>query len=306
MFNNFSASLLALCVSGLSGLSMAQSASGTDIFIADLRQENGVFRLSNHRNITNRDGYDNQPYFLPDGERLFYTSAIPKGDESQTDVILYDVSKKHAVNISHSPESEYSPTMMPNGESYSMIRVAADGKQKLWSYSFDATEKIELLKDVEPVGYHAWVDEQKVVLFVLGEPHRFELANIVSGKSTSYDKDIGASLFKIPGTELMSYTRNKNQNDEQNPIWELSQFDPETKQSQGLTFLPKGAYYYAWSADAKALAAKDGKLLQWTYSNGKDKSDWVEFADVSEHCPKGASRMAVNPQNTLLAYVCGR
>lgn len=290
----------------LSSISKGQSASGTDIFLANLKQVNGVLHLSNHRNITNREGYDNQPYFLPDGDRLFYTSVINEGGNSQTDILLYSVKKGSVANISRSPESEYSPTPIGNGATYSIIRVAADGKQKLWSYSVNGEQKRELLKDVEPVGYHAWVDKENVVLFVLGDPHRFELANIVSGNSQVFDKDIGASLFTIPSSNLMSYSRNINQESEQAPLWQLTQFDPLTKQSKGLINLPEGAYYYAWSADGKALAAQKTKLMQWTYRPDGTEVNWLEFADVSEHCPKGVTRMAVNQQNSLLAYVCDR
>lgn len=305
IFKTVSISIIVACLC-YSALVTAQS-SGTDIFIADVLTKNGTYLLSNHRNITDRDGYDNQPFFMNSGEQLFYTSALTANESTQTDVILFNLRTNQGTNISQSEASEYSPTLMSDQMHYSMIRVAEDGKQKLWSYPLKEGKKRELLKDVEPVGYHAWINETEVMLFVLGEPHRLEIANTVSGKSVAFDKDIGASLFKIPNTQVMSYTRNVAQDKAAEPIWQLTEIDPVTKNRTPLTQLPSGAYYYAWSPDKSALAAQGSKLMRWHYSD-KDSAPqaWVEFADVSPHCPKGVSRLAMNPQQTKLAYVCDR
>ena len=49
--------------------------------------------------------------------------------------------------------------------------MEADGTQRLWSVIPNGP-KIELavvLTDVKPVGYHAWIDDRTVALYVLGE-----------------------------------------------------------------------------------------------------------------------------------------
>lgn len=287
--------------------SVAQSAAGTDIFVADMAKKKDKWVLSNHRNITDREGYDNQPYFLKDGNRLLYTSAQTEGKTSQTDAFLYDINAAARTNLSRSSASEYSPTPWKNETAYSMIRVGDDGKQKLWAYSFDGQQQLELLKDVEPVGYHAWVNDSEVMMFVLGEPHRLEFADIKTGKSVAYDQDIGASLFKIPGTNLMSYSRNLKQGEDAPPLWQLTQIDPASKRKQGLIQLPEGAYYYAWTPDQHVIAAKGSTLQYWRYSTSSSQSSvWTDFANVSAQCPKGVTRLAVNPQQSRIAYVCDR
>jgi len=50
------------------------SQPATDIYLADLKIEDGHIEVGSPLNITNRDGYDNQPMFLPDGKSLLYTS----------------------------------------------------------------------------------------------------------------------------------------------------------------------------------------------------------------------------------------
>jgi len=40
------------------------SQPNTEVFLFDLNTENGVFELSNMKNISDNEGYDNQPSFL--------------------------------------------------------------------------------------------------------------------------------------------------------------------------------------------------------------------------------------------------
>ncbi|MGH9858097.1 MAG: TolB family protein, partial [Acidobacteriota bacterium] len=94
----------------------------TDIFLFPL--ENGKIVSSGVRNITKRKGYDNQPHFLPDSKKLFYTS-IREGNQS--DIFLYDLGNAAAKKITTTDESEYSPTLTPDGQFFSTIRVEKDG-----------------------------------------------------------------------------------------------------------------------------------------------------------------------------------
>lgn len=50
----------------------AQAAS--DIFLVSLHQAGGRLTADSVRRLTNRDGYDNQPSFTPDGRSILYTS----------------------------------------------------------------------------------------------------------------------------------------------------------------------------------------------------------------------------------------
>lgn len=281
----------------------AQTPTGNDIFIGELSIKEGMLEVANLQNVTAREGYDNQPFFLPDGKSMLFTSEITSTDGSQTDAMQYDLQRGEITNLSGSKQSEYSPTLMPNKTHYSVIAVDTDGKQKLWSYPLHEGTKKELLPAVEPVGYHTWINDSEVMLFVLGEPHRLEQASIKTGKTKVIDTNIGASLFVIPGTEQVSYSRAILDKEQQPSAWELVAFDPSTKESTVLTHLPDNAYYYSWTPDGKAIAANQSNLLQWDRTlDNTDK--WRRFADVSQQCPKGVSRLAVNPQQTKIALVC--
>jgi Tol biopolymer transport system component len=301
--------ILTLILSVFLCTELGAQTPGFDVYIADLKvAENGVLAIANIKALTNRPEYDNQPHFLPDGDSLLISSAINTAEQEQIDSFIYHLSTDKSANLTKSEISEYSPTLMPNGQDFSVIRGIGD-IQKLWRYPLDVNNgkaPSELLKNVNPVGYHAWIDPSRVILFVLGDPHTLQLADVSKQSSTVIDSDIGASLFKIPGTELMSYSAavgDTNSEDEQTS-WDLKSYNPATGEIKVLSQLPDSAYYYGWSADGKALAAVGTVLKQWDLS--QPNKGWVDFADVSQSCSGGVTRLTTNQQNTKLAFVCTR
>ena len=282
----------------------AQSSRGTDIFLADLSLNQQRLSIGSLTNITNRHGYDNQPHFLPDNSKLFYTSAIDADNVQQMDALQYDLQTGVYLNLTNSSASEYSPTFMPDGNAFSVIRVGADGKQKFWSYPLNEGKPKELLADIEPVGYHAWVNPGQVLLFVLADIMELQLADISTGRSVVVDTNIGPSLFKIPGSSNMSYTKGNDPSGKQNSQWHLYSLNTSDLSRTLLTTLPEHAYYYTWTADGKVLAAQQSRLLQWNSHHPEE--GWQVFADISASCPRGATRLATSPDQTKLAIVCNR
>jgi len=106
----------------------AQEAPGTDIFLVSVRMSEGQLKVGHAVNITDRKGYDNQPSFLSDGWSLLYTSM--RG--GQSDIYRYSIRDRSTQQVTDTPnESEYSPTIVPGGDAFSVIRVEADSTQRL-------------------------------------------------------------------------------------------------------------------------------------------------------------------------------
>jgi Tol biopolymer transport system component len=298
-------------ITGLLGImifSVSAQMSGSDIYVGDLELHDNRLKVSHLKALTVRSEYDNQPFFLPAGDSLLYTAALKNhtlGQKiEQTDSMFVSLESGRVTNLTNSIESEYSPTMMPTGKSFSVIR-AIDNKQKLWRYPLDPEQQFaepasELLTNIDPVGYHTWVDSHRVMLFVLGEPNTLQLANIQKQTSQVLDKNIGPSLFAIPHSLMMSYTVSTGQGE--NIRWQLKSYHSETAEVKQLTTLPKGAYYYGWSGNGYAIAAVDSVLMQWDKNNTDE--DWQPFADVSDVCPKGVTRLTTNSQSSKIALVC--
>src|SRR5882672_6610513 len=138
----------------------------SDIFVIDLRME-GKLRVGQPLKITSAVGYNNQPSFLPDGESILYTSIR----EKQADIYRYDLRAAATTQVTNTPESEYSPTLMPDKKSISVVRVEGDGTQRLWQFPLAGGGPSLILENIKPVGYHLWVDDNTLALFVLGKPN---------------------------------------------------------------------------------------------------------------------------------------
>src|SRR5712671_2364811 len=152
-------------------------------------------------NVTARPGYDNQPFFLPDGRAILYTSI--RGD-SQADIYRYDIDAKTSVRLTATRESEYSPTPLPDGRGFSVVAVSAENTQRLWAFDLDGSHPRLLLPGVKPVGYHAWIDSVTVALFVLGTPATLQLADLRTGKADTVVRDVGRSPQRVPGRAAVS------------------------------------------------------------------------------------------------------
>ena len=116
----------------------AANPPDTDIFLAPLTTSDGSLSVGQAANITRTPGYDNQPAFLADGGALLFTSN--RGGK-QTDIYRYDLTSKQTTRVTNTPESEYSPTITPDRQHKSVVRVEADGTQRLWRFTLDGDRR---------------------------------------------------------------------------------------------------------------------------------------------------------------------
>src|SRR5436305_11454904 len=74
----------------------------TDIWLASLalRATPAVARASN---VTASPGYDNQPFFTPDGAAMLFTSN--RGG-TQTDIYRYEIASGATTRVTDTPEAE--------------------------------------------------------------------------------------------------------------------------------------------------------------------------------------------------------
>ncbi|PYR54818.1 MAG: hypothetical protein DMF85_21230, partial [Acidobacteria bacterium] len=176
----------------------------TEIYLAPLTVRGDRVEIGAPRNISNSPGYDNQPSFTPDGAGILFTSV--RGGGTQSDIYRYDVAGGRVVQITNTPESEYSPTVTPAGD-VSVVRVEADRTQRLWQFTIDGGNPRVVLENVKPVGYHTWIDEHTLALFVLGEPATLQIADTRTGTARVVARNIGRSLRTIPGGRTIGFVQ---------------------------------------------------------------------------------------------------
>ncbi len=276
----------------------------TDVFLSRLTMADGRLTVSKPENISNSPGYDNQPAFSADGRSIFFTSArgevSPVTRGAQMDIYRYDMSSKNVRPVTRTSESEYSATVTPDGRHLSVIRVEADGTQRLWKFTTEGKEPSLVLADIKPVGYHAWLDARTLALFVLGQPATLQVADTGTGIAQVVARDIGRSLQRVPGGGVSYVQRGHEGNQRTLTISEVSvvRGEPVTRP---LTAAAPGATdeFVVWTPDGTLLMAAAGKL----YALERGAKAWTVIADLDALGLKGVSRLAISPDGELLALV---
>ncbi|MGW8266738.1 MAG: TolB family protein [Longimicrobiales bacterium] len=275
------------------GPSHAQTPPGTDIWVFRVDQGGSAVDVASGVRATERPGYDNQPGFLPGGRFLLFTSIDESG---QADIHRFDLHAGIAQPLTRTaPESEYSATLMPSGDRISVVRVEADSAQRLWSFDLDGGTPEVLLEDIRPVGYHAWIDGERLALFVLGSPATLQVASARTGRSEVVSRDIGRSLHKVPGKEAVSFVQwGENQGGS------IVELDPSSGGTRVLAPLLDGNEFYAWTPSGTLVMGQGSKLFRFTPGSSQA---WEELADLEPAGVRGISRIAVSPEGDRIAVV---
>lgn len=272
----------------------------TEIFLAPLTLKGGEMIVGTAINITNAPGYDNQPSFTPDGAAILFTSArdgAAAQGAAQTDIYRYVIATKTTERLTDTPTSEYSPTVTPGGRHFSVVRVEADGTQRLWRFALNGSAAELVLPDVKPVGYHAWLDETTVALFVLGNPPTLQIANTSTGKTEVVASDIGRSLQPVPGGGVSFVVREPRAGGA--PQFTIKAVDSSHRIAPMIAAVGSTDPYVAWTPDGRMLMADGGSLYSWR----KGQDDWTRVADLSGSTVKGVTRLAVSPKGDWIAMV---
>ncbi len=268
----------------------AQAPPGTEIFLAPVSLTNGEVQVGAAKNITARAGYDNQPAFNGDASSIYFT-RIP--DTTQADIFRYDIASGKTSAVITTAESEYSPT--PRDNFFSTVRVEADGTQRLWGFDIDGKNPSLIMKDVQPVGYHAWITSDHVALFVLGQPQKLFLANTRTGRADSITNNIGRSIHKIPGKEAASFTQPASDS-----TWWIRSLDINTRKMENIVETRPQTQDYAWTTDGSILLPTGNQIY---YFKPGESDGWQLIKTFENPAVKGLYRIAVSPKMDWVALV---
>ncbi len=266
------------------------SQPNTDVFLFDLNTENGAFEFSNMKNISDNEGYDNQPSFL-DNNTILYAGTR----NGQTDIVKYSIKYNSKIFINHTDGSEYSPLKIPGDKAISAIRLEKDGVQKLYKYSLRNGESEILIDDII-IGYHVWFNDNILASAVLEDGGLSLYAtNLKEQKNNKLQSNIGRSLHKIPNSDLVSYISKENDS-----LWEIKSVNPVSGITKSITVTPPNSEDMCWLPNGIILMGK-GDIL-YKYSPKTDVG-WIEVASLKEYGITNITRLAVNSDGTKLAIV---
>jgi len=286
---------IALLLAAESAIAQAASAPpNSDIFIARILHAGDSISLGAAQNVTRRPGYDNQPAFLTDATGILYTAIDSSG---QADVWRYDIRSRRRVRLTSTPESEYSPTMMPGSTRFSVIRVERDSTQRLWSFRLDGTDPQLVLESLAPVGYHAWLDQFRLAVYVLGTPNTLHVLRRDGSEDDVRASRIGRTIQRVPAQGWYSFV----QLDSTRTPWIVAQ-PFEGGAVSRLVRLPEGNEFYTWSPDGTLLSSTGDHLVRWNGMSGEG-SAWLPVVSAAPFPVKDISRLAVSPDGGWLAFV---
>ncbi|WP_204336046.1 VOC family protein [Leptobacterium flavescens] len=270
----------------LLNIAVSWAQPGTEVYLFKLSKN---LELSTPQNTSGNPGfYDNQPSFLNNNTLLFSSTR-----NGQTDIRKVGLDNGEDVWITATDGSEYSPLKIPGREAASSIRLDKDGKQLLYAYNFKDGKPEVLVNDLV-IGYHVWFDKDHIVSFVLGEESSLVVSDLKNGSNKTYQKKIGRSLHKIPGSKLISYISKENDQ------WEIRSLDPLTGNSKLIVPTLENAEDMCWTPDGTIIMGKGDTLYKY---DPKTDSEWTKLISLSSFGLDGITRVSVSPQGDKIAVV---
>jgi hypothetical protein len=274
-----------------------------EVYVASLTKADGRLSVGKPDNISNSPGYDNQPFFTADGAALLFTSARGSVKSAcgspQTDIYKYDLRSRSVTQVTDTPECEYSPTVTPD-RGISVIRVEADGTQRLWRFSAEGKNPSLVLADIKPVGYHAWLDDKTLALFVLGQPPTLQVASTTTGQGEIVASDIGQSILRMPAGGASFVQQGGTGADRTLTVTQLTVENGKPVTKPLTTPVPGATQaHLAWTPDGTLLMAHDGGLHAWRAG----AAAWERIADLGALGLRSVTRLAVSPKGDRIALV---
>lgn len=270
----------------------------TNVYLFKMEQVNdSLFNFKNPQLLTgfNPNGYNNQPHFISNNE--LYISVEDIRDKSQTDIISLNLNTQVKTLVTQSEDREYSPALLPEKYYFSCIRQENDGfdTQRLWVFPIDrSTDGRVILKNQDKIGYHCWLTNETVALFIVGPPHYLALANTEDETVMKLTSNIGRSLQKLPNGNLAFLHKATETN------WTIKELNLETLRTKTIVAARPESEDFIVLKNGTILMSQGQKIFK--YRIGKD-TRWLEIGDFSKLGLNNIKRMAVSPDGNNIAIV---
>jgi WD40 repeat protein len=268
----------------------APAAQAQDLFLARLTDDRTNPVVENVTRLTSRPGYDSQPSWV-DNSVILYTSFDADG---LADIWRFDTAKKTSAAVTATkPEAEYSARVMPDGR-ISVVMVEKDSTQRIWSLAPNGGDPRVVVEHVKGVGYYTWLDANRVVAYVIGDPNMLELVDVRTGARQSIAGDIGRTIQRVPGRNAISFVQLAG-----DEAW-ICVYDVDTRAIELLVKTPQQSEFYTWTPAGALLASEGSQLLKW---DGVTRGGWKPIADFASAGVHDITRLAVSPDGKQIVIV---
>jgi WD40-like Beta Propeller Repeat len=273
-------------------MSIAPALQAQDIFLFDMERQTDGYALTNGKNLTHREGYDNQPFFTRDSRTILFASQR----DGDNDIYEYVINTEEIRQLTDTPEiPEYSP--MPNAENthFTVVRENTAPDQTVWRVERDTGASEWALESREPIGYYMFNQRGEALLW-LRYAYMLELFRPGQGEPIFITGHAAPSTPKlVPGTNAFSFVHRQVNGEN----W-VKTLDPTTLSITPVAPLVEAQIYYGWTKQGTLLTARGSTLLHWAPGVS---AEWREVVDLASFGLRNITRLKVSPDGTKIAIV---
>jgi len=276
------------CIRGVSA-----QLPNTELYMFTLLNNGDKISLKDpvHLSGFNPDGYNNQPYFINPSE-VYITSNFY--DKNFTDFIKLDIQNETYYRVTATDSiSEYSPTPRALSGYFSAIRVEKDGvTQSLWLYPNDHSNSgHRIFNDISNIGYHCWLSENEIAMFLVSTPMKLAIGNLETGKVSNVLDDIGRCFQQNANGDLLFVHKVADD------AWYIMSYNVEEDKAISITQTRPNSEDFALLPDGTIIMAEGSKVYA---INPESDSHWNEIIDVAALDINNISRIAVSRNRLIL------
>ncbi|MBT8232926.1 MAG: hypothetical protein HKO66_11985 [Saprospiraceae bacterium] len=264
----------------------------TNIYQFSMVKAANKFSITQAQLLTefNSNGYNNQPSFFEDDVVYFTTDYYGQ----HTEIAKFDFFDKILTRITYTPESEYSPTPVPNKENFSCVRVESDQKtQSLSVYPNDGIGYAKrYMNNTRNIGYHAWIDAETLALFLVEEPyHNLAIADARSERRKIILDKIGRTLKVTRDNQLLFVHKLSDVE------WVIKSYDKISSQSKTVVNAIPGVEDFELLSDGSLISGSGSQLYR--FDPKKDKA-WQPLIDLKAYGIENISRIVARKKRLLI------
>lgn len=225
-----------------------------------------------------------------------------------TDIYRYDLTSGAIRQVTETNEQEFSPTPMSDGKSLSIVRVGkplADGEeytesQQVWRYDLGGRPIAPILA-TRRVGYHCWIDEGLIALFIVGDeskglPHSLIAADLASRQTITLATNVGRTL-RITLEGRLAFVDKSD-----STRWKIATISQGEEMATPLIALPSGSEDFCFLPDGTVLSISGNSLVMWKNGATATFIPFHTFTDLNGTI----ARITTNADATKIALVVTR
>ena len=274
-------------------LQLLGQVPNTELYLFKLTEDDtSGYHIHSPRYLSgfNSGGYTNQPSFFDDN--TLYVSVF-SDSSGQNDIYALHLRTNEIEQVTTTPESEFSPTLHPDGESFTCIRQVIGGEtdQQLFRYPLDRSDDgRSVWPEIKNIGYHTWLNNDEAALFLVTDPVKLSWAERETGTNTVIASRIGRAL-KTNAQGNLAYVHKYN-----DEFWYLKNLNDNEGDSEIIARMPLGTEDFTVSSKGVYFCGSGSVLFVLDPSKN---DEWRPVADLSIFGLEKITRLDVNRRGEI-------